>query len=256
MIHKCFHVICEGQTDYEIFKAIISSVGNMAGKSFKSMPLFPPVKRNNGGWGNLKNWCLNQAAALTGQNNRQAAILLGAKPNHGIQNRPSDKISAALSLTGGCANNFILIQLDTDIAEHLVVEMGIVDIDFPLSPLVRQDVCENALDKWLGGHVAHKNSKLFYCLSSIAIENWILSMHSPADLLSTCSIKVAGIPYDHIHEPGKKLVALGYPSDSDGKIKKKVGAYKDYGRRLANVLTPCRSRSYLLDNFCNTLLTA
>lgn len=259
-MNKIFHVVCEGQTDFEIIKEVLKQVGSNNGEKYSANVLFPPIKKNIGGWSTLRNWCKERASELTGNTQRakQAALLLGAKPAQNANKAGADKIAAALALKKYELDNhksILIIHLDTDIADDLVIDANLPHVQFPLSVADRIAICDKALDNWLGGHVVKKNLSMFYCLTSLAMENWVLTLHAVADI-SKASKACLPDEHDAIQYPDKRLVSLGYSKESDGSLRKKASVYKNYGRRIAQNLFTCRSRSNILDKFCITATNA
>ncbi|WP_186011775.1 hypothetical protein [Burkholderia gladioli] len=254
-IKKIFHVVCEGNTDYEVLRAVAKEVGLKQHEDFRTEALFPPNPKANAGWPNLKIWCKKQASTLSGTLHAEsmaAATLLGAKPMRNAEKRQVDKISAALLLKGGIARSAIVLQIDSDIAHDLFLDAGIPKDAhmMPMSPADRIRVCEAAIDSWLGPHLKKKNIDIYYCITSLALENWVLTLHKEAAL----GVPV-GTNYDHLHFPDKRLVALGYAS-SKGELKKDPPKYKLYGEALAKVLQVSIYRSPSLFNYCDTLSSA
>jgi hypothetical protein len=247
-----FHIVCEGVTDFEIIGAIIDELARETGLRMRAKPLFPKSNASNAGWGNLKLWIQNQASSLAGNQNRMlAAQALGATPAPLAAKSLSkgDKIGAAIALTGA----FVIIQLDTDIAEFLAPDVGLAGhMLLPLCPSSRRVMCERALDAWLGGHIHKKGRQIHYCLSSLAIENWLLAAFPPSGLA-----KLDGYhphhDYDEIHCPDAFLGQLGFPLDAPGKLKKTQASYRRYASSLVAALPKARGRSTLLNRFCETV---
>ncbi|HDR8958357.1 hypothetical protein [Burkholderia vietnamiensis] len=252
---KIFHVVCEGNTDYEVLRAVAKEVGLKQGEDFRTSPLFPPNPKANAGWPNLKIWCKKQASTLSGTLQAEAvaaATLLGATPMKNAEKRQVDKISAALLLKSSMGRNAIVLQLDADIAHDLFPDAGVPKDThlMPLTPADRVRICEAAIDSWLGPHLKKKNIDIYYCITSLALENWILTLHNEA------SLKVpVGENYDHLHYPDQRLVALGY-ANSKGELKKDPPKYKLYGEALAKGLQVSIYRSPSLFNYCSTLSSA
>ena len=256
---KQFHIVCEGQTDIEIFKRIIKKVGQVQKDTYTTQIMFPPKSQQIGGWSTLRNWCLAQASALAGNTQRAlgAAQALGATPTNFAASKSKDKIAAALSLITNPAatnNKFIIIHLDTDIAHHISAQFNFAPAP-PVTIADRISICDQALDSWLGGHLAKKGTKIFYCLTSLAIENWILTLHPHANIVHATGINVP-TQYDDILNPDQCLVSLGYKSEKNGQLRKKPKLYESYGADIANNLQTSRNRSRILDNFCTTIISA
>lgn len=249
---KTFHIVCEGNTDFEVLRVVASKVGELNNGTYKTVALFPPKPKANAGWPNLKIWCKRQASLLTGTMQAQAqtaAALLGAKSLSNAKKRQADLITAALLLKQEDARSAIIVQIDSDIASDLLNDIGIPKDAhaLPLCPRERIRICEAALDAWLGPHATKKGDKIHYCITTLALENWILTLHSEKEL---------GIPkganYDHIHSPDDRLVALGYPS-SNGELKKDPPKYKRYAEQLTGMLPAAIQKSPSLYAFCATL---
>ncbi|MBV8657742.1 MAG: hypothetical protein JO142_07965 [Burkholderiales bacterium] len=249
---KVFHIVCEGNTDLEVLRVVATAVGKANHEKYKVNPLFPPTPKANAGWPNLKNWCLQQASTLAGNLQAQAALaaqLLGAKSAPGAMIRKRDYITAALDLKENGARSAIVIQIDADIAHDLLSDIGLgLDMHvMPLCPSERVRICEQALDKWLGRHVSKKGLQIFYCITSLALENWILTLHAP-NVLNIAN----GGNYDDIHFPDKILTNLGYASNKEG-LKKDPPKYKVYGEKIVSGLNVSRGRSRSLDRYCSIL---
>lgn len=258
-MNKLFHMVCEGQTDFEIFKKIIEEVGRAQGKRYSGQVLFPPKGKNIGGWSTLRQWCKDRAAELVGNQNRarSAALLLGAKPSAFAAKPKVDKIGAALALKKnqiGTWKSVVVVHIDSDIAEDLIIDADLGHtFTYPLTPNDRLLICEAAIDNWLGGHISKKNASIIYCISSFAIENWVLTLHSCGDIAAAAGIS---LPNDHdvIHLPDRRLLSLGYKKDSSGKLEKKASIYKEHARKMTNSFATCCARSARLVNFCSDLV--
>lgn len=259
MERKVFKIICEGNTDFAVIKEVVPAVGVIAGEKYKAEELFPPNRKSNAGWSNLKLWCKQQASILSGTINAQyeaAAKILGARPAGVVANRKVDLITAACKTTEAGITPKIFIQIDSDIAHDLLADAGLDpnSVIFPMHPSQRIDICEKALDAWLGPHSEKKGILIFYCVNSLALENWILTLHDSSELGLA-----AGVDYDLIHAPDQILIGLGYPTEKikgEEKLKKAPGKYKEFGKSISAQLAVCRLRSGTLDEFCKKLIAA
>lgn len=256
-------VVSEGETDFEVLRAIIEEHANNAQWKVKVDPVFPGIghHKKNGGWSNLKNWCIEQAKDLSGPRNlAAAAAALGAPKTvtptpQSVQKR-KDKIAAALLLQPPYSFATFVFQLDTDVAESYMGDTSLANLATPLSVSDRRLVGEAALDNWLGAHIQKKNNGIIYCISTHATETFLLANHDAVEISS--ALKTSAIPndYDHLKNPDLVLVELGYSSETDkgNKVLKKTTAkYKKHSEKFANNLINARLRSSSLDTFVNML---
>jgi hypothetical protein len=248
---KLFHIVCEGPTDYEVFKALAKEIGTTVSEKYKCQKLFPPKDKDIGGWSNVKIWLKQQESARAG--NQLASAMaqdLGSKHFAKGSIRPRDKIGSALAI----AQSKIIIQLDSDIACDSVVlkDAGKSASLLPLHPKDRLSICEAALRSWLGPHYsAFIGSSIYLCINSLAIENWILAAHSLAELGGAKIME--GCDFDSIHHPDEVLVSIGFPQDK-GKLRKTAGAYRNHATLLVNNLTIAKANSSSLNKFCTDLV--
>jgi len=250
-----FKIVCEGNTDLEALKVLIPRIGISHNKKYKASPLFPAKNTTDAGWSNLKIWCQKQASTLNGTLNQQkhmAAQLLGAKPDQKIKNRKIDQITAATLIGAGGSPSKILMQMDADIVHDLLTDIGVCRSQhiFPMLPAQRAQYCELALDSWLGPHASKKGTLIHYCITTMALENWILTLHDE----QTIGIP-AGMDYDNILSPDNVLVSLKYAS-KNGILKKDPPKYKVYGSNIANNLPLSLNRSSSFAKLNTTLLNA
>lgn len=257
---KIFKIVCEGNTDFEVMKPIAEEIGKLNKDNYKAKVLFPPKKNSHAGWSNLRAWCKEQASVLIGTHNAQqqiAANLLGAKPAMKPTARKVDLITAATLLAEDGVAPRIILQIDSDIAHDLLADIGIDKNDisiFPLHPVQRVKICENALDSWLGPHCTKKGTTIFYCITSFALENWILTLHTSKSLGIS-----SNYDYDLIADPEGSLITLGYPSkvkDGIRRLKKDPPKYRIYGLDICKNIASSIQRSTSLKEYCNTLTNA
>lgn len=256
-------VVSEGETDFEVLRAIIEEHANNAQWRVKVDPVFPGIGRHkkNGGWSNLKNWCVEQAKDLSGSKNlAAAAAALGAStasaPATQIVQRRKDKIAAALLLQPPYSFVTFVFQLDTDVAESYMGDTHLAHLATPLSVNDRRLVGEAALDTWLGPHVQKKSNGIIYCISTHATETFLLANHDAAELSSVLNASSIPNDYDDLKNPDLVLIELGYSSEMDKGnkvLKKTTTKYKTHSEKFAKNLSNARLRSRSLDTFVNML---
>lgn len=255
-----YFIVSEGETDFEVLRAIIEEHARPLGRKVKVDPLFPGTGRgkSNGGWSNLKSWCNAQSNDLAGTKNlAAAAAALGANVAvNAPTTRRKDKITAALMLQPPFESITFIFQLDTDVAEHYMSDTKYAHLPIPLSTQQRREVGEAALDVWLGEHSAKKGSSFIYCVSTQAIETILLANHTPAEIAPIFAPNIAPQDYDDINNPDQVLVALGYTQENQNgmvKIKKTQAKYKAYSTKFFNNLAAARQRSLSLETFLHAL---
>lgn len=256
-------IASEGETDFEVLRAIIEEHAKNSNWRVKVEPIFPGVGRHKKdvGWSNLKNWCKEQARDLSGSKNlAAAATALGVHPSI-VQNaqstqRRKDKITAALLLHPPYDFITFVFQLDTDVAETYMCDTSFANLPIPLSVNQRRLVGEAALDAWLGPHTQKKNNGIIYCISTHATETFLLANHDANELSAALIAQNIPIDYDHLPNPDIALIKLGYSSEiSKGiqALKKTIPKYKIHSAKFANNLGNARLRSASLNAFINQL---
>lgn len=228
---------------------------------FRVKPLWPGERyASKAGWGSLKNWCLEQASALKGNDLRLvAASVLNPKLNQAVVRKQvsADKIGAALALSPAGYPRQLVLQIDADIAHHLddeCEENG--TLPKPLSVTNRQSACENAVRAWLGGHSGKVGTSIVLCIATMAVETWVLATHDQGMLSAGAGIATVIVDYDYLVSPDTVLVSLGYAANASGGkrvLRKKTGLYAQYGARLVANLEAARTRSSSLNDFCNRI---
>ena len=263
IIHE-FFIVCEGQTDYEVLKAVVAKIGKRKKIKYKTIPLFPPPSNpNRGGWDTLRSFIRAQAGAFAGNQLRlraDAAALLGAKPQANAIRNPNsgDKFATALKLRPNAAAAKIIIQLDTDVAADFQDGTFVVppQITYPLNSYHREIISNLAVQSWLGGHVQKVGKEIVLCLSTHAIETWILAIYSKPQVAAAIGKNIPS-NYDSIYEPDKALLSLGYASESlPGGVKvlrKRKATYIPYGIKLAENLAAAEINSQSLSTFCSSI---
>lgn len=226
----------------------------------KVEPFFPGIGRHkkDGGWSNLKNWCIEQARDLSASKNlAAAAAALGAHPsnNQNTQKR-KDKIAAALLLQPPYSYTTFVFQLDTDVAESYMADTHLKGLTTPLSVSDRHLVGESALDAWLGNHTQKKNNGIIYCISTHATETFLLANHDANEI--TIALNKSPIPnnYDELSNPDFALIKLGYSSELKNgtpALKKTKPKYKAHSEKFTNNLAAAKTRSNSLGIFINLL---
>jgi len=257
---KHIFLVSEGQTDFEVLKAIIEKVLGEKYGGCTITPLFPNNQpdEDHGGWGNLRNWCRRQANTLVvHQGKLTAAKLLGGVKAEGLStSRPSgDRLTAALALHGD-GNSRIVIQLDTDVAEEFSTANDLSKFSFPLTASNRETLGKIALDEWLGQHSLKNGSSMIYCLSTHATETFLLSMFSQEKVANSLGHTGCNLNYDDLPKPERLLLAFGYAGKNVGgvrKLKKEVDRYREYSKGFATNLAMARGNSKILDKFCDLL---
>ncbi|MBA3772657.1 MAG: hypothetical protein H0X13_09290 [Ramlibacter sp.] len=260
-MNREFFVVSEGTTDFEVLKALILNSGLASGGRYRARALWPADRNaQKAGWSSMKNWCKEQASALTGNDRRiLAASLLNPKPTESTIRKPAvaDKIGAALSITAAGHERRLILQIDADVAHHLIGEcVANQAFTLPLSIAERRTVCENALKDWLGGHAQKIGAGILLCVPTVALETWILATHDQAELHAKCNVPMVIGDYDHLMNPDKLLVKLGYAGHGSGaqrELRKTVGHYVTYGERIVARFEDCRARSMSFDSFCISL---
>jgi hypothetical protein len=261
-MHKEIFVVGEGTTDFEVLKSIIVACGNATGQRYRARALWPGDRyAGKAGWSSMKKWCQEQASALRGDEQRTlAAAMINPKLANAVVRRvrSSDKIGAALAIAAAGHRRELVLQIDADIAEQLLDECAANrGMPLPLSVAHRKAVCENALASWLGGHHTKIGAGIIICVSTFAIETWILATHDQYELAAKCGVPIVIADYDHLPDPDEHLVALGYAGNSAGGVKylrKSAGLYATYGERIASNFVAARSRSASLDFFCGKVV--
>jgi hypothetical protein len=261
-LNKEFVVVSEGTTDFAVLKPLISHCGNQQGRNFKVRPLWPGDKHSQrAGWTSMKNWCLEQASALAGNQNRLlAASLLNPNLKAAVVRKQvsTDKIAAAFALSPAGTKKQMVLQLDADIAHHLLNECA-ANTGFapPLTVEQRKTLCANSMATWLGGHSVKIGVTIILCITTLSLETWILATHDQAELNAKVALPFVIGDYDHISQQEEVLLQLGYSGDgspSDRRLRKSPGLYAQYSGRLVATLNDARYRSTSLNQFCDDVI--
>ena len=256
---KHIFIVSEGQTDFEIIKAVVEHIFTKSG-GCTITPLFPTTQQDEdkGGWGNLRNWCKRQANTLVAHQGKMAAarLLGGIEKEVAFAARPSgDRLSAALFLHGG-AESKVIIQLDTDVVEDFTEQAELVKFSHPLSASDRHKLGKLALDSWLGLHVNKVGDSILYCLSTHATETFLLATHSQEQVAQLVGHAGGKLNYDNLPKPERLLLALGYAGKNNAgvrKLRKEVPRYKEYAKKIPQSFGLARSNSKVLNEFCDSL---
>ena len=236
MATKKYLLVCEGPTDFEILSAISKNIENKNGHSIEIVPLSPQIDATSGsypphGWTAVRLWCKSNRVKSQGD---------VASLDDKLREVALRKNWLALVAVSGADG--LIIQLDTDIAEH------IVDLAPPFlgSGVTRREFCDTAIAKWLGVKKIHPN--MFLVLSSHSTETWLLAMHDPED--AVFADLTVPFNYEDIPDPEDRLLVLGYKKKS-GRLHKKPSVYEGYAHTLVGRLTQVRQRCVEAEVFCD-----
>ncbi len=218
MAEKIFLLVCEGETDFYIFEALVKHFSNIETPLTISL-LAPHLDATSGtysshGFGCVLNWC-------------------AAKHN---------EIQMLLDFKGA---NALFLQMDTDIAKQAnpdCIELG----------HSARHCCQDKLNQKLD--TSEEPPRCHYILPTQNTETWLLASHN----FSALDENLNGIDnFELISDTEQRLIALGYKSkkgvnkNAVRKLNKSPASkYKSYGKQLTDNLTLVRQRCAELNRLC------
>lgn len=218
MAEKIFLLVCEGETDIYIFKAIAKHLSS-AETLLTVIELAPQLDATSGtypshGFGCVLNWCTD---------------------NRG-------RIQMLLDFKGA---NALFLQMDTDIA-------GQANSDCMEQGHSARHCCQEKLNQKLA--TTEEPPRCHYILPTQNTETWILASHEGPEL-DEKSIAISD--YELITNTEQRLIALNYKSkkgvsnNAPRKLKKTPASmYKKHGEQLVGNLMLARQRCNELDRLC------
>lgn len=239
---KKFLLVCEGPTDYHLINGISRKLSEIAGYPIQIQMLSPQLcasgQFERQGWTGIKNWCLKNV-------HKTEADLAAAKPEtRAYLRRQSWRALVAFSRAQG-----LIIQMDTDIAEHISDS-----VVFDPTAKHRRAHCDEALKRWL--KEPHSDEKLFFTLTTYALETWLLATYPPEH--SVFNDLAKPFDYEALPDQEDRLIALGWKATKKkGKLRLKKSPselYIPYGQIAADNIDVVRGRCREADDLCNHLL--
>lgn len=226
MVTRCL-VVCEGSSDFAIIEGVMKHVASIHGKEIAATLLEPQYDATTGkhdkfGYTQIRAWC------------KKAAYLK--------QTKGRDWIGQQLALS---KSDFLLIHMDTDIAQNLELNNSFFSGDFKS----RRSWCNDSLDSWLG---LAKGCDCHYVLPTWQIESWLLATFD--EVSSPGVFPTAIADYESIQNVEQKMLLLGYKEDTrkPGRIYKERRLYSENPNhlpRLLNKFSIATSRCDELNNF-------
>lgn len=237
-----FVVVCEGVSDFEVLKILLSEIGRSLGVEITARLLSPAQdettrRRARGGWGSVQAWCrANGATRQSSLTETDLAPLHNAGfPIQFIKPaQPKPRWPTLLALTGATG---VLIHLDADIAEKITG----MKKSFTESGLSRKEYCRQAIAIWLG---ATEAQALCFVIATHCTETWFLALHDVTTDPSFFTTKI--LDYESVPDVIKALEILGYKTFIDKETGHttidKVALTVDHGTRFAKKIDIVESR--------------
>lgn len=235
-------LVCEGPTDIKVISKVTDKIKEQTGNNAYIQELSPQTDKTTSqypsqGWSEVRSWCKRYSekdqAVLNNLNalQREAAKRLNWKA-----------IIAASSARG------LIIQMDTDIAEH------IKDLPNPFDKLIhsRRAYCEDAIKNWL--NIQNIPGEIYLLLTSYSTETWLLSTYSRSENVFVDLAQ--GFDFESIDNAEDRLIMLGFSSkNKDGKVRldKKQALYDSYGDIIVSSLNSVRHNCLSAEEFCTYL---
>ena len=223
--HPVIKVACEGDTDFEVIKSVISSIEGID----PVITLIQPEKASfagsdygetGGGYRGVRSWC------------RQIT-------------RDFGRVS---SDTAAANTNFLVIHVDADIAGE-----SEIDCEKPCPPAL--DTVNAVVDVVLDwcGHPDCDEDRIAFCVPSKSIEAWMFTALYPTSRFVK-DIECRPHPESLLVGKAEKLVRK-----KGGKYRKSVDAYKNISSRFKDnwetVLKKCTQAAAFQQNLLNALST-
>ncbi len=230
MATRCL-VVCEGSSDFAIIEGVMKHIASIHGKTIEATLLEPQYDATTSthdkfGYTQILAWC------------KKAAYLK--------QTKGRDWIGQQLALS---KSDFLLIHMDTDIAQNLELNNSFFSGDFKN----RRPWCNDSLNSWLG---SAKGSDCHYVLPTWQIESWLLATYDKVNSPSVFHSCVAD--YESLQDVETLLLRLGYQEDlhKPGRIYKEKSLYAEdprYLLRLRDNFSIAMSRCDELNNYQSLL---
>ncbi|WP_337238810.1 hypothetical protein [Vibrio cholerae] len=237
-------LVCEGPTDVAFLKRLSSQLGKDLGAEVTIQELSPQRDATTGewpahGWNAVRTWCKSWSVKSDDD--------LANIPNHFVE---LAKRRTWKALVNNTSADGLIIQMDTDIAEH------ITDLDerFPNTALNRREFCEQALLNWIN-ETETSREKPFLLLPSYAIETWLLALYDPSE--SVFSDLKTGFNYEDIVNLEDRLISLGFSSKKKKgvvRLAKKDNQYVNYADRVFINFKTVKSRCSEAEKFESFLI--
>lgn len=236
-------LVCEGQTDYFVIDQIAKSLSSTTDKNINIIPLSPQQDATTKewpqhGWTAIRSWC-----RLYG--NKNEADLAGMDP--GLKAAAMRRNWRALLLMKKAHG--IILQIDTDIAEH------ITDLPrFDPTKEHRKNHVHDAVVFWLNDK--NYSPSMYLALTTHALEAWILATHPETD--PAFSDLPKDFNFEDIEDVEDRLIQLGYKTTKKkgvSRLSKKEKLYKEYALKISENLGMVRSKCQSAEDLCNHLET-
>jgi len=205
-----FQVVCEGVSDFETLKIILSEFGKEFGATVRANRLSPAEDetsrvRERGGWGSVRAWCCDYGARRSRDNEIDLSQLQGAGIVADRIRKPysSSRWTTLLTLTKATG---LIVHLDSDVAEKICDQPQ----GFCTSGLSPKEYCRQAIESWME---AKESSDLCFVVATHCTETWFLALHD--NITDPHIFSKHHDNYENIQDVIERLLALNYRSYVD-----------------------------------------